>query len=318
MQTPAIFAPPQYLMARELTRVPAHLRRATRTTWADANRGGAVCDCFLEGPSFDRDGNLYVTDIPHGRIFRITPALQWSLVAEYDGWPNGIAVHPDGSLWIADYRLGLLRMDAATGRHEVILGHRNSESFKGMNDLTFDANGNCYFTDQGQSGMHDPSGRVYRLRPGGQLDCVMSNIPSPNGLALDAAGKVLYVAVTRGNSIWRGPLQPDGSISKVAVFQNFFGTSGPDGLALDAEEGLVMAHSSLGGVFRMGPRGNITHFIQNPEGGVATNVAFRPGTSSLVYTEAQTGSIFEADLGVPGLPLYSHHRAAGPLRRPDA
>jgi sugar lactone lactonase YvrE len=67
---------------------------------------------------------------------------------------------------------------------ETILGHRNSESFKGVNDLTFDDEGNCYFTDQGQTGLHDPSGRVYRLRANGILDLVMGGIPSPNGVAL--------------------------------------------------------------------------------------------------------------------------------------
>ena len=43
-----------------------------RTAWADANQGGREIDCFLEGPSFDRQGRLYVTDIPYGRIFRVS------------------------------------------------------------------------------------------------------------------------------------------------------------------------------------------------------------------------------------------------------
>lgn len=33
-------------------------------------------DSFLEGPSFDRAGNLYVVDIPYGRVFRISPRLR--------------------------------------------------------------------------------------------------------------------------------------------------------------------------------------------------------------------------------------------------
>jgi len=58
----------------------------------------ALLGNFLEGPFFDRAGNLYVTDIPHGRIFRIDAVGRWTLVAEYDGWPNGTAFHRDGSL----------------------------------------------------------------------------------------------------------------------------------------------------------------------------------------------------------------------------
>ncbi len=64
-----------------LTCLPDELRRPQRSEWADANKPGHSVDCFLEGPSFDRADNLYVTDIPHGRVLRITPALEWQLVA---------------------------------------------------------------------------------------------------------------------------------------------------------------------------------------------------------------------------------------------
>jgi gluconolactonase len=303
---------PEIVEARVLARLPDEFRKPRRTAWADANKAGQVIDSFLEGPSFDRAGNLYVVDIPYGRIFRISPDLRWSLVAEYDGWPNGIAIHRDGSLWITDYRKGLLRMDASSGRHEAVLGHRNSESFRGVNDLTFDLEGNCYFTDQGQTGLHDPTGRVYRFSPsasqrgGGRLDCLMSNVPSPNGIALDATGKALFVAVTRANQVWRGPLQADGSITKVAAFQTFFGASGPDGLAVDVENRLVMAHGSLGGAFVMNAGGEVTHFLRSSVGAMVTNVAYRPATPRLVITESHSGSILEAELPAAGLALFSH------------
>jgi gluconolactonase len=300
------FTPPQVIEARILTRLPDPFREKRRTEWCDANKPGHEIDSFLEGPSFDRAGNLYVTDIPYGRIFRISPALEWTLVAEYDGWPNGMAFHRDGSLWITDYRRGLLRHSREGVNPDTILGHRNSESFKGLNDLTFDREGNCYFTDQGQTGMHDPSGRVYRLRSTGQLDLLIAGIPSPNGIALDTSGKVLFVAVTRANQVWRGPLLGDGSVTKVGAFRTFFGTSGPDGLAVDVDNGVVIAHASLGGAFVCNARGEVTHFIRSPAGSTVTNVAYRPGTSTLVMTESETGTILEAELPAPGMALYSH------------
>ena len=301
------FAPPQVILARVLTRLPEALRRAQRSEWADANKPGHEIDSFLEGPAFDRAGDLYLTDIPSGRIFRVTTALEWSVVAEYDGWPNGIAIHRDGSLWIADYRRGLLRLEAGSGKPPTaLLAHRNSESFRGLNDLTFDGAGNCYFTDQGQTGLHDPSGRVYRLRASGQLDLVVAGIPSPNGIALGDGGRALFIAVTRANQVWRGPLLADGSVSKVGAFRTFFGTSGPDGMALDADNRLVVAHASLGGAFVLNARGEVTHFVKSPGGATVTNAAFRPGTSRLVLTESETGAVLEADLPSTGAALYSH------------
>jgi gluconolactonase len=308
------FTPPQVIEARVLTRLPDSFRKKRRTEWGDANKPGHEIDSFLEGPSFDRAGNLYVTDIPNGRIFRISHALEWALVAEYSGWPNGMAFHRDGSLWISDYRRGLLRLAssssapgrAATGDPEQVLGHRNSESFKGLNDLTFDLAGNCYFTDQGQTGLHDPSGRVYRLRASGPLDLLIGGIPSPNGVVLDATGKVIFVAVTRANQVWRGPLLADGSVTKVGAFRTFFGSSGPDGMAVDVDNRLVVAHASLGGAFVLNARGEVTHFVKSPAGSTVTNVAYRPGTAKLVMTESETGTILEADLPAAGMPLFSH------------
>lgn len=300
------FAPPELIQARVLTRLPDAFRTPRRTDWVDANKPGHVLDSFLEGPSFDRAGNLYVTDIPYGRIFRITPTLEWQLVTEYDGWPNGIAIHADGSLWIADYRKGILRLDPQIGTMSVRLGHRNSESFRGVNDLTFDAHGNLYFTDQGQTGLQDPSGRVYRLGVDGKLDALISGIPSPNGVALDVSGKAIFVAVTRANQVWRGPLLPDGSTTKVGAFRTFFGTSGPDGLAVDAENRLVVAHASLGGAFVLNARGEVTHFVKSPAGFTTTNVAYRPGSNTLVMTDSETGSVLAAELQVPGATLFSH------------
>jgi len=302
-------SPPQVIQARVLTRLPQEFRSRQRTAWADANKPGQEVDSFLEGPTFDREGNLYVVDIPNGRIFRISPRLEWTLAAQYDGWPNGLAMHRDGALWIADYRRGLLR-HPGEGRDPIsptpVLTHRNSESFKGLNDLTFDSAGNCYFTDQGQTGLHDPSGRVYRLRPGGELDCVLANVPSPNGVALDLSQKVLFVAVTRANAVWRGPLLRDGTVSKVGAFRTFFGTSGPDGMAVDRDNRLVVAHASLGGAFVIDARGEVTHFVKSGEGAAVTNVAYRPGTSQLVMTESETGTILEADLPAAGAALFSH------------
>ena len=82
---------PDVREADVFTRMPEKFRKPdVRTEWARANRGGMVTDSFLEGPVWDPAGYLFVTDIPHGRIFRISPSGDWDLVVEYDGEPNGM------------------------------------------------------------------------------------------------------------------------------------------------------------------------------------------------------------------------------------
>ena len=66
---------------------------------------------------------------------------RFEVVAETGGWPNGIAINRDGSLWVADYRgccASIPLTAALADQHAVTekLGHRTSESFKGLNDLT--------------------------------------------------------------------------------------------------------------------------------------------------------------------------------------
>src|SRR3979411_1908959 len=99
--------PPRSIETRVFSTMPdAFRRKGARTDWADANRPGLPTDCFIEGPSFDTDGNLYVVDIPFGRIFRIAPDGKWSLIVEYEGWPNGLKLAADGRVLVAAYTDG--------------------------------------------------------------------------------------------------------------------------------------------------------------------------------------------------------------------
>ena len=181
--------PPRLIGTEVFSAMPDQFRRkGTRTDWADANRPGQPTDCFIEGPCFDAEGQLYIVDIPFGRIFRVAPDGAWSLVVEYDGWPNGLKISPDGRVLVADYRHGIMELDVATGRMQPVLTARNSESFRGCNDLHIASNGDIYFTEQGQTGLHDPTGRVYRLSRQGKLDCLIDTGISPNGLVLDPSG----------------------------------------------------------------------------------------------------------------------------------
>jgi gluconolactonase len=290
--------PPRILESKIFSAMPEKFRRkGERTAWADANRRGQPVECFIEGPSFDANGNLYVVDIPFGRIFRISPGGEWSLVVEYDGWPNGLKIHSDGRILVADYMHGLMELDVGAGRMRPILTSRNSESFKGCNDLHIASNGDIYFTDQGQTGLHDPTGRVFRLNAAGKLECLIDTGISPNGLVLDPSETVLFIAMTRDKAVWRAPLLLDGSVSKVGRFCSLFGTSGPDGLTMDKAGNLFVAHASLGHVFVFSPMGELIARIKSCAGPTCTNVAIGGEQRDRLYiTESSTGTVLVADL----------------------
>ena len=303
-----MFAPPEVIETEVFARLPASLRRVRDTSWSAANRRGVVTDSFLEGPSFDRDGNLFVVDLQNGRIYRISPEGVFEIVAEYDGEPLGLKIDRDGRIFITDYRRGLMELNPATGQVHCLLNSRASEHFKGVNDLFFSADGDLYFTDQGQTGLHDPSGRVYRRTSEGRLDSLISNAPSPNGLVMNSSETILYVAMTRANAIWRLPLMPDGTVSKVGLFVQLSGSlAGPDGMALDSAGNLVVAHAGMGAAWVFSPLGEPLYRVKSCTGLLTTNLAYGgPDGRDLYITESDTGTILRAKMPLPGKPMFSH------------
>lgn len=293
--------PPEVRTLDTWTALPQRYRQLRRTVWGDANQGGRQSDSFLEGPVFDGAGNLYVTDIPFGRVFRIDPQGEWDLVAQWDGEPNGMKFLNATELLVTDYLNGLMLLDTRSGAVRAYLGRRNTESFKGVNDLTFDSRGNLYFTDQGQTGLHDPTGRVYRLSKEGRLDLLLSNVPSPNGIVLSRDEKFLFVAVTRGNCVWRMPLLADGSVSKAGQFFTSYGPSGPDGLAMDESGHLLVANPGLAYVWVLNERAEPVQVLRGLPGHSLTNLAFGGMDRKTLYcTDSTSGSILSIDMAERG------------------
>jgi gluconolactonase len=300
---------PLLIEAEVFTSLPPALRRpAARSYWADKNRRGAPVDSFIEGPSFDLQGNLWFVDIPFGRIFRASPGGEVELMAEYDGQPNGLKIDARGRIFIADFRNGIMSLDPASGQVETVLGDADSEGFKGCNDLHFGPDGALYFTDQGQTGLQDPSGRVYRWYPdSGRLDCLIDKVPSPNGLVLDSSGHTLYVAVTRANAVWRLPLSQSQRVVKAGLFLQFSGgRAGPDGLALTRDNGVVVCQTGMGLVWVHDALGIPIAVVRSPKGLGTTNCAFGGIDGRTLYiTESDSGSILRAELPVAGQPMAS-------------
>jgi Gluconolactonase len=304
-----MYAAPPTVETTVFARIPEKFRvRGRSNRWIDVQRGGVETQCFLEGPSFDRDGNLFVVDVAWGRIFRISSGGDVELYTEYDGEPNGLKIHRDGRIFVADYRHGIMVVDPRSRAVTPHLDRAALDRFKGVNDLVFASNGDLYFTDQGLTGLHDPSGCLYRLRAGGQLDRLLGNIPSPNGLVLSLDDNAVFVNVTRGNCVWRVPMMADGTPYKVGVFvQLSGGLGGPDGLAIDTAGNLAIAHIGLGTVWLMSRLGEPLARIRSCAGLATTNVAYGgPDNRTLYITESESGSVLTATLDVPGRPMYSH------------
>ncbi|KAJ5716720.1 calcium-dependent phosphotriesterase [Penicillium malachiteum] len=192
--------------------------------------------------------------------------------------------------------MGILSLNPRDNSIETIANRHHGERLKGPNDLIVDTDGVIYFTDQGMAGLHDPTGRVFRLFPNGRLELILSNGPSPNGLVLTQDRSSLFVATTRDNDVWHVPFYQDGYVQRMGRFSSYYGIGGPDGMALDEEGNFFVAHSTLCTVFIHRPNGELMGKIKSPLGQGTTSLTWAgEGLKILFIIENETGTILTVD-----------------------
>lgn len=289
---------PTVIQAQGWTSLPAEFRRPGVSEHSINQKRGRPLDSFLEGPIYVTELDLFfVTDIPYGRIFSIDSNAQWAIILEYDGEPNGLVWnHITKKIVIADYKQGILELDPLSKELQNLAARYHGERLKGPNDLVISHDGVIYFTDQGMTGLQDPTGRVFRLYPDRRLELLVSNGPSPNGLVLNRDETALFVAMTRDNSVWYVPFLPDGSVQRIGRFSSYYGIGGPDGMAQDTEGNLLVAHSTLGTVFVHSANGELVMKIKSLEGIHTTNVTWGGTFLNVLYmVESESATIMKID-----------------------
>jgi gluconolactonase len=302
------FNPPELIAHKVFATVPPQLRKQgdQRHKRFDARGGIVMQDCFLEGPAFDRQGRFHCVDMYSGRVLRVGADDKFDVIADYGGHPNGLKIHKDGRIFIADRKKGLLQLDPGTGKISLVLSEADNGKLRGLNDLVFDSKGNCFFTDFEGASLQEPNGRVFKLSPDGKLECLIDNVPGPNGIVLNGSETAIFVAATFANAVWRMPINEKGGIGKVGAFVNLSGGVGPDGLAVDSAGNLVIAHAGLGTIWVVNPLGEPLWKIKG-EQGFLTNIAYGgKDDRQLFITNSDAGTILVADMPVAGKPMYSH------------
>ncbi len=283
-------------MASPIYKVPdAPAAGNSRSSWFELQERPQA-GSFIESLVFDDQGRLYMVDVAWGRVLRVDGEGVVATVAQYDGQPNGLAIHRGGAL-ISDYRRGLLRLSSLDvgGRVETLVDRFGLDHFRGLNDVLVDASDDAYFTDQGGSGLHDPCGRVYRRSADGQLTLLVDRVPSPNALALDAERGILYFAATRDNAVWRLRLRRDREVAKVGRYVQLSGGEGPDGVAVTGAGWLLVTQLGLGRICLFDQRGELVDSYDCP-GEDPTSVVVSPDGRSALVAEASSATVYSFPL----------------------
>lgn len=265
---------------------------------------------YSEGVVVGRDGALYISDVYNGTIYRVAPTGGEPTAWAKTGAPNGHKILADGTHLVCDgSRRAVLRLDSA-GK---VMGEASKECggkpLRSPNDLTLDLkNGGFYFTDPGGSGLKNPVGTVHYVDARGKTHLVAEGLAFPNGLVLRPDGKTLLVGESNHNRVLAYEVLAPGKLGKRTVFVEL-PTKGegqinnePDGMCLDEQGNLFVAHYGMRQVQVISPAGKIIR--RYPGGNLTTsNVAFGgPRMDQLYVTGAlgeektTRGGLFRLDL----------------------
>jgi gluconolactonase len=267
---------------------------------------------FPEGPLELPGGDLLVTEMRAGLITRVRPDGTKSLFCEIGRGPNGLALGPGGDVFVAQnggpvteptYRGGSLDRISADGAVVTTLYERcGSNPLNAPNDLVFDADGGCYFTDLGKTrGRARDLGAVYYARPdGSSITEIAFPMEGPNGCALSPDQKTLYVAETFSARLWALRLDGPGQVVDRTVLATIPGTPTHshvkvDSMCVDEEGNILVGTLYHGGITIVAPDGAILG--HEPTGDeLTTNACFGgPEMRTLYVTLSVSGRLVAFD-----------------------
>ncbi|CAN5724781.1 SMP-30/gluconolactonase/LRE family protein [soil metagenome] len=273
----------------------------------------------LEGPAYDRSGNLLFVDTFGGRVLCLSQAcVLTTLHTDPTLRPAGIAIHKDGRVFVAgvgDFSRGsVIAIDPASGHVQTIVP---ASAGYLPDDLVFDSAGGFYFTDfKGTS--TDPAGGVFHVSADFRtITAVLPRMCAANGVALSPDGKVLWATEFSAGRLHRVELQDAVTLAHFgsSVPYHFIGRA-PDSMRADAEGNVYVAMFHQGRVLAFSPYGvpigqillpgrDDNHFLKS------TSLAFVPGSRDVVIVARDElggrGSlIFRAQALAEGATLFSH------------
>lgn len=254
---------------------------------------------FTEGPVWHESEGLLVTSMSRGLLYRVDLGGGESAVwAETGGGPNGLALGPDGAVYVAQNGSATIKSRSerpAPAGVQVVRDGRvvdlATEHCVAPNDLVLAPDGRIYFTDPTAG---PPRVSTLDLERG-VVQTALEGIDFPNGLAFGLNPEELFVADSRTGSIFRCPVTGAG-IGTPEVFASAPGGN-PDGIAFDADGNLYVALFATDEIAVFDTRGTRVASLPTGAGSKPTNCCFAgPGLRTLVVTAASGGRV----LALPG------------------
>ncbi|MEY4391917.1 MAG: hypothetical protein RLZZ544_626 [Actinomycetota bacterium] len=289
---------------------------------------------FPEGPVAMADGSVILTEMFGHQLTRVAPDGSKTKVADVVGLPNGLALGPDGFLYMCNnggaftpLQMGDLlfpgefdpskyiggriqKVNIDTGEVTDLYTHCGDIALRAPNDIVFDAHGGFWFTDHGirDHRTADRTGIYYAKADGSFIEEVVFPVDSPNGIGLSPSGDRVYWAETHTGRVYQraitapgkvGPITPDvpTMLCGLPGYQLF------DSLAVDGEGNICVATLINGGITVISPQGEVINFVATDDR-ITTNICFGGADFRTAYiTVSSTGQLLKMKWPYKGLRL---------------
>jgi gluconolactonase len=265
---------------------------------------------FTEGPVWDPEGFLYISDEEQNKIYKVS----------LDGQKSDVIAlgDPDGNTYDREHRLidcasvlrAIIRV-SQNGKYQVLVDRFEGKKFNSPNDVVLGPDGALYFTDPT---MDLPAGEkqelafqgVFRLDAAGKVTLLTKELSQPNGLAFSADGKKFYVDDSQQRNIRVYDFVPNGTLVNGRIFGEEPGGKGdgvPDGIKLDRQGNVYV--TGPGGIWVWDAEGHHLGTILLPE--QPANLAWGGPNLGTLYITATT-SVYKLDTHAIGFLPYLDQR----------
>ena len=296
---------------------------------------------FPEGPIAMPDGSVILVEMFGPKITRVLPDGSKQTVADIVGGPNGLAVGPDGALYLCNnggcftpvdiggalfpgpfdpgnYIGGRIqRVDIDTGEVTDLYTECDGHPLRAPNDIVFDAHGGMWITDHG---IRDAAARtsdltsIYYAQPdGSKIAEVVHPVEAPNGIGLSPDGTRVYWAETHNGRVMQRVITGPGAVAAAVPLDTSVCLAGLtglqllDSLAVDGDGNVCVATLINGGVTVVSADGaSVEHYATGDP--MTTNICFGDDDGSGEYrtayiTLSATGRLVKARWPHRGLRL---------------
>lgn len=237
----------------------------------------------IEGPAFDKNGNLYVVNFgKDGTVGVVKPDGKVELFIELPegSTANSVKFDSKGYMYLADYTgHNVLRVDMKT---KAIEPYVHDERFNQPNDIIFNRKDQIFASDPDWKA---GTGQLWRVDVGGKAVLLTNEMGTTNGIALSPDEKTLYVNESVQRKIWAFNVSESGDISNKRLFAEF-PDFGFDGMACDNRGNLYVTRYGKGVIAILSPDGSVQREVQL-KGKRCSNLVFGGKQGRTVYVTMQ-------------------------------